>query len=397
MNYPKIIKPLLAILVSFALFGFGYLTGHQNLKFEKNFQPKIINTDLSKPRQINFGTFWQAWEIVNKNYFKNPDSQKMVYGAIKGAIDSLGDPYSEFMTPKESKTFFEDLSGSLEGIGAEITQRNEKLIIVAPLAGSPAENSGLKPGDIIVGINHESTQGMGLEAAIEKIRGKAKTKVVLSIIRDGQAVKDFEVIRQKLTINSVEWQWKENNVFYLKVSQFDDTTEKLMNQAAGEVAVKKPQAVILDLRNNPGGYLDAAVNMVGLFVEKGQVAVKQQFRDGHIEETKTAQNPQIKGIKLIVLTNGGSASASEIVAGALKDYNLATIVGEKTFGKGSVQELQELTDGSSIRLTIAHWLTPNGNEINGKGIEPNVKIEMTQKDADANRDPQLDKALELAK
>lgn len=386
-----------AIIIAAFIFIFGYLIGHQNLVFEKTLKPRVTNRELFKPRTVDFSIFWQAWDKIVEKYDGQPDYQKMVYGAVKGMVDALGDPYSSFMEPGQTKTFLEDLSGEISGIGAQLDLKDGKLLIVAPLAGTPAEKDGIKPQDQILKIDDQLTEGMSLEEAIDKIRGKAGTEVKLTIIRNGWAEpRDFTIKREKITVKSVKWEMKPENIAYISISQFGDDTTVLMKQAAKEIAAKNPKAIILDLRSNPGGYLESAVDVTSLFVPKGSVVVKEQDNTGKIIEEKTTMDPILEKYKVIVLVDGGSASSSEITAGALQDLRGAALIGEQTFGKGSVQDLAELQGGATLRLTIAKWLTPNNRAINKVGIEPNIKVGFTQEDADANRDPQLEKALEEA-
>lgn len=385
-------------LVIFALFFYfaGYVVGHKNLVFEANYKPKIANMELAKPREIDFSIFWKTWNLIQEKYVGTIDAKKMVYGAISGMVDAVGDPYTVFMEPDAIKSFMEDLSGEIQGIGAEISVKDKQIVVVSPLTGSPAEKAGLKPSDVILEIDNKTTEGLSAEEAVAKIRGRAGTTVVLTITRDGwEKAQEFKIKREKITIKSVEWQMKENNIAYIKVSQFGDDTTRLMEEAAGEIKQKNSQAVILDLRRNPGGYLNSAVEMIGFFTDKGTVVVKEKDKSGKIQEEKTQSDPILKDVKLIILTDEGSASASEIVAGALQDLGKAKLVGAKTFGKGSVQSLEDLGDGASLKITIAEWLTPKDRAINHQGIEPDVKVDLTEDDAKAGRDPQLDKALEL--
>jgi len=387
---------LLLIVFALVFYFLGYLVGHENLIFEKHYKPVIANKELVKPRSVDFGIFWNAWDKVTEKYVGTIDYQQMVYGAIKGMVDSLGDPYSSFMKPNETQNFMQDLSGKVSGIGAEIDLVDNKLLIVSPIAGSPAEKAGLKPQDQILKINDESTDNMALDVAVSKIRGKAGTKVNLTINRTGFSQPQvLEITREEITIKSVNWEMKPNNIAYIKISQFGDDTVPLMQQAAKDINDKHPKAIILDLRGNPGGYLDGAVDVASLFMPSG-VVVKEKDKNGNITENKTTLDPILKDYKVIVLVNGGSASASEIVAGALQDAGKATLVGEKTFGKGSVQELENLPGGATLRITIAKWLTPKGRTIDKVGLEPDIQVGLSEDDAKANRDPQLDKALELA-
>ena len=394
------LQKIVSLVLFAAIFYFaGFLTGHHNLVFEKNFQPKVINKELFKPSTVDFSQFWTAWNLVMEKSVDNPDTQKMVKGAISGMVDSLGDPYSTFMPADTSKLFMEDLSGEIQGIGAELSVKDGKLVVVTPLASSPAEKIGLKPNDQIVQINGNDVGNFSLEEAVSQIRGNAGTKVKLTIMREGWATPQvFEVQREKITIKSVEWSMK-GNIGYIKITQFGDDTNGLLQQAATSLGAQKPKAIVMDLRRNPGGYLESAVDTVSLFSQPGMAVVKVKDKSGkvEIEQTKAVTNSDnLKNIKMVVLIDEGSASAAEIVAGALQDNGRATLVGEKSFGKGSVQEVDGLGNGNQLKLTIAEWLTPKDRHINHIGIEPDVKVTLTDDDIKANRDPQLDKALELA-
>ncbi len=386
-------------MVLFVLTGFyflGYFVGNKNLEFRENFNPKIINTEIGKPKDVDFSTFWTAWELVTKKYVGEYDVQKMVYGAIKGMVESLGDPYSEFMEPDDNKILMEDLSGEIQGIGAEITEKDGKIIIISPLTGSPAEKSGLKAKDEILEVDSESTVGMDLYTAISKIRGKAGTEVTLLVKREGtdQPIK-IVIKRARITIKSVEYEMLDNNIGYIKISQFGEDTSALTQDAARDFASQKPKSIILDMRGNPGGYLDAAVDVSSLFMERG-VVVKEKYRNEKIEDLNTTLAGILKDYKIIVMVDEGSASASEIVAGALKDSRDALIVGKTTFGKGSVQVLEDLSNNSSLRITVANWLTPKGDTIDKEGISPDIEVDLTLEDENNNIDPQLDKAIEEA-
>jgi carboxyl-terminal processing protease len=397
-KYGKLFKIIGLVIVAIIFYFAGYLVGHRNFVFEKNYRPKIINKELYKPRTVDFSLFWQAWNTVTEKYVGTPDYQKMIYGAISGMVDGLGDPYSSFMEPSATKSFMDELSGSISGIGAEIEKKEGILVIVSPLSDSPAEKAGLLPSDQILKIDDQNTIDLDLNQAIDKIRGKAGTKVKLNIIREGwEAPRDFTITREKIVIKSVKWQIRDDNIAYVEVSQFGDDTTDLLQQAAKEISDKKPKAVILDLRSNPGGYLDSSVDMASLWMDQGSVVVQEKNKNGSIIELKTTLEPILKNYKTIVLINKGSASASEIVAGALQDAGRATIVGETSFGKGSVQELEPLSDKSTLRVTVAKWLTPKGRAIDLIGITPDFNIVLTEDDYNKGKDPQLDKALELAK
>jgi len=391
----KLAKIFTIIIIVLVFYFLGYLVGHKNLVFEQNFKPTIVNTSLGQPKDIDFSNFWDAWRLVTEKFVGQYSVDKMVHGAIKGMIESLDDPYSAFMEPGTNQMFLEDLSGEIEGIGVEITVKEGKILVVAPLDDSPAKQAGVKAQDEIVAINGESTENMSLEEAISKIRGRAGTEVTLLINRQGfSEPQEFKIKRAVIVIKSVRYEMK-GNIAYIKISQFGDDTSALAKQVADEIIQKNPHSIILDLRDNPGGYLDAAVDVASLFMNKG-VVVKEQYKDGRIENLQTTLEGKLAKYPVYVLVNGGSASASEIVAGALKDNRGAIIIGQKTFGKGSVQELETLKDKSALRLTVAKWLTPNGKTIDKEGISPNIAVDLSSDDQAAGRDPQLDRALEEA-
>lgn len=399
----------LAVIFYFA----GYLIGHKNFVFEQDYRPKLVNQELKKPQEVDFSLFWQTWQIISEKYVGAYSVQKLVYGAIKGMVGALGDPYSAFLEPGENKSYLEDLSGELEGIGAELSIRDSKLIVIAPLDDSPAKRAGLKAKDRILEVNGEDTSLMNLDEAVQKIRGKAGTEVTLLVSREGfTSPQEIKIIRERIIISSVKWEMLapsgveglapsavegKGDIGYLKVTQFGDDTSDFSQKAAKELAQNNPKAIILDLRNNPGGYLDASVDLTSLFVPSGSVIVKEEYKDGSKEELKTTLEPILKDYKVIVLINEGSASASEIVAGALQDLRGATLVGQKTFGKGFVQELENLDSGAMLRISVAKWLTPNDRVIDKDGITPDVEVNQTIEDEDEGSDPQLDKALELVR
>jgi carboxyl-terminal processing protease len=394
-NTPRIILVALFIMV----FLFGWILGHQDARFGGfGFNPQLIGRG-SQSGNADFSIFWRAWDLVEKNFDGKIDYTNMVYGAVKGMVSSLGDPYTAFLTPDEASKLEDDLSGTVSGIGAEIAVKNNKITVVAPIDGSPAKKAGVLAGDIITKIDDTSTEGMDVNTAVTKIRGQAGTKVKLTIQR-GTDTKEFEITRDKVTVKSVESEIKNNNIGYVSISRFDDSTTTDLRNALNDFQAKGIKKIILDLRDNPGGYLDQSVSVASEFVGKGViVSEKKDFQGGQKNDYNALSGGKMTGddIKIILLVNGGSASASEIVAGALKDYGRATLVGEKTFGKGSVQEIQDLAGGAKLRVTVAHWYTPKGKNISKEGIAPDVEVKMTDADFNANRDPQLDKALELLK
>ena len=324
-----------------------------------------------------------------------------MYGAVSGLVGAAGDPYTAFLRPDDAKKFREQLRGSFDGIGAEIGKKNEQIVVVAPLEDTPAERAGILAGDTILEIDGESTIGMTTDVAVSKIRGKAGTQVTLTVVhKETSEPVEITITRAKIEIKSVKLEDKTVNgkkIAVVKMNQFGDGTKGLLDQTIDKIVTGGYDGMVLDLRNNPGGYLDTAVTTISNWVDADKVAVKEMGYGDDERLFRTKGVPRLKGIKTIVLVNGGSASASEIVAGALQDYGAATIVGEKTFGKGSVQELQELRGESQIKITVAKWFTPNGRGIDKLGLEPDVIVEMTADDAKNDKDPQMDKALELLK
>ncbi len=373
----------------------GYLVGHKNIELEKGYIPKITNLNLGAPKDIDFSLFWDAFNIVKDKYVGSSDTQKMTYGAISGMVSSLGDPYSLFLTPEEAKNFSDDLKGTFDGIGAQLEAKDGQLTIVAPLDNSPAAKAGLRAQDVITKIDGKSVTEMTFQEAINKIRGNKGTEVVLSVIRQGWSeAKDFKIKRDTIKVDSVKWEQK-GNIAYVKIRQFGDDTSTLIQKAADFALKNNSQSIIIDLRNNPGGYVSAAQDLSSLFLDN-KVVVKEKQKDATVQELKTTLMPRLKDKKLIVLINGGSASASEIFAGAIQDYQRGTLIGEKSFGKGSVQSLASLKDGSEVRITIAKWLTPKDRAIDKEGIKPDIEVKLTEDDQKNNRDPQLDKAIEEA-
>lgn len=352
--------------------------------------PQDIDPDL------NYNLLWQIWLSIKDRYVTQPVSdQDLFYGSIKGLVAGLKDPYSVFLEPDLAKKFLEDMSGSFEGIGIEIGIKNDRLTIIAPLLDTPAYRAGLRSGDKIYGIDGQDTLGMILDEVVHLIRGERGTPVVLTIWReDDFATQDIEIIRDIIEIKTVSWELKGNSIAYVKISHFSEDTWRDFQDITRIVLMADPNGLIIDLRNNPGGYLDTAVNMAGHWLEKDIITISKDAKEKEIEYRSQGRG-DFKHLPTIVLVNQGSASASEILAGALQDYKQATVLGEKTFGKGSVQELETYADGSALKLTVAHWYTPLGRSINEEGILPDIEIEMTKEDYELERDPQLEQALEI--
>lgn len=380
---------ILLIIISIVFLIFGIILG-ENLIQQKF--PPIVSEEISP--DFDNELFWQVWSAVKENYVKQPvDDKDLFYGSLKGLVMGLDDPYSIFLEPELAEKFLEDMSGSFEGVGMEIGIKEGRLTIIAPLPDTPAFRAGLRSGDKIFAIDGKDTSGMGLDEAVHLIRGPKGTTVTLTIWHEGETkTKNVDVVRDVIDIKTVSWELKGNKIAYLKVSHFSEDTWKDFKNTARVVVRANPNGLILDLRNNPGGYLDTAVNMAGYWIDR-EIVVFSKTAEGKEKEYRAQGWADLKHIPTIVLVNQGSASASEILAGALQDYNQATILGEKTFGKGSVQELETLSDNSALKLTVAYWYTPLGRSINEEGIIPDIEVEHTEDDYLHDRDPQLDRAL----
>ncbi len=388
-------------LVAGGTFYAGYLVGRDGsvAPSEQGQSGSVTNTDKPLPKHLSkdvrFDLFWDVWNRTKNDYITKdtPDTQ-LFYGALRGIVSSLEDPYSEFFDPDMAEKFDQSLSGTFDGIGAEIGMKNRQLVIVAPLPSSPAERAGVRAGDRILLIDKRSTVDMSIDEAVSLIRGKRGSEVTLTLYHEGdKKERAVAITRDKIVIPSVVSEMK-GDVAYIKVSHFNQDTGEAFRKAVRTLTAKKPRGLVLDLRNDPGGYLDTAVEMAGYWIGS-RTAVIEKYGDGRQEEYTARGSAILSDMPTVVLVNEGSASASEIVAGALQDYKLATIVGMQTFGKGSVQNLQRLPDGSAIKLTIAKWLTPNGRSIDDEGIKPDIEIDMTEKDYEEQKDPQLEKALEI--
>ena len=362
------------------------------------------------PEDINFSLFWEAYHKL-QGKFVSPekfDTQKMIYGAISGMVKSLEDPYTVFFNPEETKKFLEDVTGRFEGVGMEIGIRKGQLQVIAPLEGTPAQKAGLRPGDKIIKIGDALTADLTVEEAVNLIRGPKGTKVTLTIYReDWKTTKEIEIERAVVEVPSLKWELlaspgeaggKDGEIAYLKLYHFTEKAGFDFRLAAFEILDSPAKKIILDLRNNPGGYLEVAQEIAGWFLEKGEIVAIEDFGQSKEKKEYQAKGPsRLLPYPIVILINDGSASGSEILAGSLRDNRGIKLIGEKSFGKGSVQELEELKGGSSLKITVAKWLTPKGELITDKGLEPDIKVAMTEEDYEEGRDPQLDKAIEVIK
>lgn len=379
------------LVISFILGGFYF----------QDYVYSFINSNSKLSNNLETNSLQKVYNFLREEYLypdKFKDKTTAELGAVKGLVESLDDPYTVYFSKDEYKDFSENLDGKFQGIGAEIGLREGQLIIVAPITGTPASKAGLLPGDAIIAINGETTFGLSVDKAVTKIRGEKGTEVKLEITREGQdGIKEFTIVRDTIDFPYITVKEKDG-VGIITLSQFQVETAQELDQEIIKLQEKGINNVILDLRNNPGGYLQSAVDVVELFTPKGSVAVIEKGRDSNTRtELKTKRTPKYADIKLVILVNQGSASASEIVAGALRDLKDIKLVGQTTFGKGLVQSTKDFPDGSVLKYTIAEWYTPSGTALNKEGIKPDFEVILTLEDIKSAKDPQLDKAIELIK
>ena len=389
-----------SLLLIVGVFGAGTYFGYAKRPAVEKIT-SIVHKEAQAETTADFDTFWKVWNILNEKsiHANKVTDQDRVWGATEGLASSLGDPYTVFFPPEENKLFSAEIQGSFGGIGAEIGVKDNILTVVAPLRDSPAWNAGIKAGDKIIRIDKTTTNDMTTEKAISLIRGPKGTVVALTILRPGEKVtREIKITRDTIEIPTIDTEIKEGGVFVIKLYSFTENSAELFQGALQKFVDTRSDKLILDLRGNPGGYLDAAVDISSWFIDQGKIIVTEDFGDNRKPYVLRSHGPRLftDQLKFVVLVDGGSASASEIVAGALREHNIATLVGEKTFGKGSVQELIPVTDTTSLKVTVAHWLTPNGVSIStAQGIEPDVKVSMSHKDITDGVDPQMKKAIEI--
>ena len=396
-----------AVIIAAGVFGGGFYSGYQ--RGVQNPKEIIIrgvtNLEEDNNESVDFNLFWEAWDLIKNKYLKSKetDNQNLVYGAISGLVDSLGDPNSMFLPPEESNKFYEDITGEFGGIGAQIGIKNEQLVVIAPLKDNPAEKAGLRPGDNILKINDLDTTGISTEEAVMAIRGEVGTTVTLTIFREGWGKsREFSIVRDTIQVPTIDWEMRSlnsteggDNIAYVQLYNFSENASILFYKTAIEVFLKRPKGLILDLRSNPGGYLDVAVNLAGWFLEPNKLVAAEEFSSGEKQEFKSYGSGLFKNLPMVIIVDEGSASAAEILAGAIRDARGIKIVGKQSFGKGTVQELQPLKDGSTLKITVAHWLLPSGQLIEGNGLTPDYKVDLTEKDIEEGKDPQLEKAMEV--
>lgn len=393
----KSILVVAAFLVVGAGFGTGVYVGYSQRPAIETVT-LLYNKETAKPAEVDFEPFWKAWNLIEEKYVAagDLDRQNMVYGAISGMVRALDDPYTVFFPPVEKELFQSEIEGKFEGIGAEIGMRKGILTIISPLSGSPAAAAGLLPGDKIVRVDETGTADLTIDEAVRLIRGEKGTVVALTILRNGEdETRVIKITRDTIRVPILDMEKRDGGVFVIKLHNFSEQSPLEFRKALQEMARSGSDKLILDVRNNPGGFLEAAVDIASWFLESGKVVAREAFGDGTESFHRSRGYNALAGIPTVILVNNGSASASEILAGALRDHLGIKLVGIKTFGKGSVQELVNVTDDTSLKITIARWLTPLGISLSEEGLEPDIVVEMTPKDIEELRDPQMDKALEI--
>ena len=378
----------IAILM-LVVFGLGIGVGNGNLVISGN-----ASQNGHLPNSLDYSSVNQLYQAIKTNYDGKLTEQQLIDGMKTGLAEATGDPYTEYFNAKDAKDFNAQLQGSFTGVGAELGQDSDKnLIVVAPIDGSPAAKAGLRAQDIILKIDGKSTAGMSIDDAVKKIRGEKDTKVTLDIFRNKSESISLTITRADIKVPSVTSKILDDNIGYLQITQFSDDTASLAQKAAQSFKDNNVKGVILDMRDNPGGLLDAAVHVSSIWLPEGKT-ILQEKRGGKVITTYKAEgNDILSGIPTTVLINSGSASAAEITAGALGDNKVATLIGEKSYGKGSVQQIQELQGGAEVKVTVARWYRPNGQNIDKKGIEPDQTVKMTDDDYKNGTDPQKDAAI----
>jgi len=404
-NFKKILEIILGILIISGVFLLGFLNGTR-WGWQTHLPPifeKIANRE--KPANLppaDMKIFWDTWRVIAEKYVYRDklDTQKMIEDATKGLVNSLDDPFSEFLTPEENKALDEELNGEFFGVGMEIAKKDNNIVVVSPLPDSPAEKAGILPNDVILKIDGQDTSEMSTQKAANLIRGPKGTTVALTIFRPStNETKEIKLIRDKITVPNLSLKQLDNGIVYLRIYTFNSSLIVDFSEAALKIRALNPKGIILDLRNNPGGYLDSVVNISGWFLDKGDIIVREKDGNGEEKISRSTGPSLLRDIPTVVLVNDGTASAAEILAGALRDNRQIPLIGEKTFGKGSVQELVPLENNYSVKITIAEWLTPNGTVIQKNGLTPDIIVKNKEENGtyaqlDLVNDLQLLKAIE---
>ncbi len=382
-----------------AVFLVGFYIGKDFSLTEVQRITNLSGKEEGVPVQVNFSPFWKVWNTLNDKYYatKAPLDQDKVWGAITGLTSSLGDPYTVFMPPAEKKSFEEQIRGNFDGVGMEVGMKDNILTVIAPLKGNPAEKAGIKAGDKILKINDKVTTGLTVDEAVKMIRGKKGTEVRLTLFREGKKEPfELKLIRDVITIPTVDFELKKEGVFLIRLANFSEIAAGLFKNALREFIQSGSNKLIIDLRGNPGGYLSSAVEMASYFLPVGKLVVEERGKGGEIQDFRSyGYNVFNDNLKMAILVDQGSASASEILAGALQEHGKAKLVGTRTFGKGSVQELVPITKDTSLKVTIARWFTPNGRSISEGGLSADYEIKVTEEDIAKRRDAQMEAAISL--
>jgi len=412
-NLPKfnvtVIRRILiyAIIIAFSFTG-GYYLGRDKIdsRFIDITQVEVTNRAPSDKSDLDFGLFWRVWDTLAENYVDKTklNAEKMVHGAIRGMVAAVGDPYTVYLAPSENKVVQEDLQGSFDGVGIQIGFKGSRLAVVAPLPNTPAQEAGIKAGDFIVGIKDEEkdidrgTVGISLPEAVQAIRGPAGSTVTLALTREGEdELIIVDVVRKSIEVPSVTLAFIGDNdeIAHIKLLKFVGETNGEWEDVIKEILTNKNvKGVVLDLRNNPGGYLQGSVDIAGEFLENGTLVVVEEYANGNRNEFKTKKFPRLDGTPVVILVNEGSASASEILAAALSEQKSLVIIGTKTFGKGTIQEPRQLDGGAALHITTAKWLTSDGKWVNDEGLTPDIEIE---DDFETEEDEQLQRAIDALK
>ena len=418
MNH-KVSQTITSLLIIGAVFYAGFTVGARgNIRAEIPFNVTNINTE--KPEVVDFALFWRAWNLLNEKFVAGGSTttdKEKIWGAIQGLTGSFKDPYTVFFPPESMKIFETEISGNFEGVGMEIGIKDNILTVVAPLKGTPAERSGVKAGDKILKIGDTATSGMRVDEAVRLIRGKRGTEVVILMAREGKREPfEIRIIRDIINIPTVDTEIKHSSVksekngdvvveapkdvFVIKLHSFSEPSSRLFRSALREFIESGADKLTIDLRGNPGGYLDSAVDIASWFLPAGKTVATEDFGKANDKRVYRSFGYDIIGGLLpslhpVVLVDGGSASASEILAGALREHNVATVIGAKTFGKGSVQELVKLSGDTGIKITVARWLTPLGNSISDVGIKPDILVSVKPEDIEKGKDPIMERAVKF--
>lgn len=394
-NSKKYTHVYLTVIGVLLAFGVGIFVGQGNFTLRKKtldftgkdgFERVLIQTRESAREEVPFSLYWDIWDKLDTKFAgEQPDDTQLFYGSIAGLVAAMGDPYSAFFPPENAEAFIEDLSGSFEGVGAEIGIKDGMLTVIAPLPGSPAERAGVMAGDIIIAVDDLDTYVMTLDEAVNHIRGKRGTAVTLTLRREGiDDSLDIVVTRGIISLQTVSHEMLNDDTGLLKINHFNNETISLMDRSISAMLSSGAKKIVLDLRNNPGGFLETSVQVASEWLPEEETVVIERKRgeDGDRHYTSSG-GMRLLDLPTVVLVNEGSASASEILAGALQDHGAATVVGIQTFGKGSVQDFEILQDGTALKLTVAQWLTPKGRQIEGVGVTPDVLVDEDQIDAGA--------------